>query len=85
MKPSPPGARLGEYQHGDTVSEQTALHLVGLPDFADHWAILPSADGLTLALVWGDSCTLDELRRVNAWIRTQTAGVQADQLPNGTA
>jgi hypothetical protein len=85
MKPPPPGARLGDYQHGDTVTEQTALHLVGLPEFPDHWAILPSVDGSSLALAWGDSCTFDELCRINAWIRTQTAGLQADQLPNGTA
>ena len=45
-----PGARLGLYRHGDTVSERTALELLARPDFAEHWAILPSEDGAALTL-----------------------------------
>ena len=78
-------AHLEERSHGDTVSEQTALHLVGLPGFADDWAIVPSVDGLTLTLAWGYACTLDELCRVNEWIRRQTADQQAAVMPRGSA
>ena len=82
-QPPAPGARLGLHRHGDTVSEQTALHLVGLPGFADDCAIVPSVDGLALTLAWGDACTLDELCRVNEWIRCLTADFQAAALPRG--
>ncbi|WP_407543690.1 hypothetical protein Q0M94_28160 (plasmid) [Deinococcus radiomollis] len=67
------------------MSEQTALQLLGCPDFADDWAILPSVDDLTLTLVWADACTLEELQRVNAWIRGQTAGFRAAAIPAGRA
>lgn len=81
----PADASLEGHRHGDTVSEQTALHLVCHPDFPYHWAILPSADGFTLTLIWADSSTLDELCRVKEWIRSQTAEHQAAVLPRGRA
>ena len=75
MKQQPPaGATLEGHSHGDTVTEQTALRLVSRPAFHAHWAILPSVDGLTLRLTWAGSCTLEELRRVNAWLRKQVGG-----------
>ena len=49
-QPPPPGARLGLYRHGDTVSERAALELLARPDFAEHWAIVPGEDGNSLTL-----------------------------------
>ena len=83
--PPPPGARLGLYRHGDTVSERAALELLARPDFAEHWAIVPSEDGAALTLAWGDACTLEELERVNAWNAAQMAVFRALDVPRGLA
>ena len=83
-QPPQPGAHLGLYRHGDTVSERAALELLARPDFAEHWAILPNEDGAAVTLAWGDACTLEELERVNEWIRCQTADFQAAKLPRGS-
>ena len=80
-----PGARLGLYRHGDTVSERTALELLARPDFAEHWAILPSEDGAALTLAWGDACTLEELDRASDWNAAQLARCEADRLPPARA
>jgi len=81
----PAGARLGLYRHGDTVSERAALELVALPAYPKDWAILPSPDGHTLTLAWGDACTLEELDRADRWNRAQFAQLEADRLPTGRA
>ena len=83
--PPPPGARLGLYRHGDTVSEAAALELCVLPAFAAHWLILPAPFGDSLTLAWGDACTLEELERVNAWNAVQLARFETDRLPTGRA
>lgn len=81
--PPTAGARLGLYQHGDTVSEAAALELCALPAFAAHWLIVPTLEGDALTLAWGDACTLEELERVNAWNAAQAARLRADRLPVG--
>lgn len=55
--PVPDGASVGGVPHGAEVSEAQAMHLAGLPDFPEHWAIVPSADGSRLALMWGNACS----------------------------
>ena len=83
--PPPPGARLGLYRHGDTVSERTALELLALPDFAPHWLILPAPHGDALTLAWGEACTVEELERANGWKRAHLAQQEAARLPAGCA
>ena len=83
--PPPPGARLGLYRHGDTVSEVTALELCALPTFAAQWLILPTLEGDALTLAWGDACTTAELERASHWNAAQLARFEADRLPVGRA
>ncbi|WP_293909891.1 hypothetical protein [Deinococcus sp.] len=81
----PPDARLGLYRHGDTVSERAALELVGRPDFPASWLIVPSPDGSTLSLMWGDACTTDQLTWVNSWNAMQCSAIQAGRHHSGQA
>ncbi|WP_293914242.1 hypothetical protein [Deinococcus sp.] len=81
----PPHARLGLYRHGDTVSERTALELVGRPDFPASWLIVPSPDGSTLSLMWGDTCSTAELSRSSSWNTMQRSAIQAGKHHSGKA
>jgi len=67
------------------VSYRAAPSLAALPAFAEHWAIVPSPDGSTLTLAWGDACTLEELDRADSWNRAQLAQLEAARLPAGRA
>ena len=62
-----------------------ALELVGRPDFPEQWVILPSPDGSTLSLMWGDACTTDQLMRVNSWNTMQHAALHAARISSGQA
>lgn len=83
--PVPEGVSLAGLKHGSRVSEAQALHLAGLPEFPEHWAIVPSVDGSRLALMWGDACTFEELGRSIAWNTAALAYVQAESTSRGDA
>lgn len=83
--PQPPGARLGLYRHGDTVSERAALELAGHPDFPEDWLICPDAEGEGLRLMWGDTCSTEELERACSWNDLTLAALKAERLPSSTA
>lgn len=83
--PVPEGAHLSGITHGTKVSQAQALSLAALSEFVEDWVIYPSPDGSVLRLMWGDTCTTEELQHVNEWNTATMTALKAQHLPSGSA
>lgn len=80
----PHGATLAGYAHGTALTEHEALRLAGLPDFPEHWVIVPSELGTApLTLLWGDAASTEQLKRAAQWAELTTLAMRA--TARGTA